>query len=117
AILIEACEHAKLNNKNKALELLEKGLKISNNLKIEEYQHRFKILLAINNEIPGEKLEQIILAGMIYFEKENLYEYIAEYNETLAIKFYHEDNHSKASKYFYLSSKARKKSHNKGALK
>ncbi|MFH3639416.1 hypothetical protein WAH83_21555, partial [Acinetobacter baumannii] len=82
AILIEACEHAKLNNKNKALELLERGLKISNNLKIEEYQHRFKILLAINNEIPGEKLEQIILAGMIYFEKENLYEYIAEYNET-----------------------------------
>lgn len=117
AILIEACEHAKLNNKNKALELLEKGLKISNELKIEEYQHRFKILLAINNEIPGEKLERIILAGMIYFEKENLYEYIAEYNEILAIKFYHEDNHSKASKYFYLSSKARKKSHNKGALK
>lgn len=117
AILIEACEHAKLNNKNKALELLEKGLKISNELKIEEYQHRFKILLAINNEIPGKKLESIILAGMVYFEKENLYEYIDEYNEKLAIKFYHEDNHLKASKYFYLSSKARKKSHNKGALK
>ncbi|WP_242267264.1 Rap family tetratricopeptide repeat protein [Bacillus cereus group sp. BfR-BA-01518] len=117
AILIEACEHAKLNNKEKTLELLEKGLKISHELKNEEYQHRFNILLAINNEIPGEKLESIILAGMIYFEKENLYEYIHEYNEILAIKFYHEDDHSKASKYFYLSTKARKKSHNKGALK
>ena len=117
AILIEACEHAKINNKEKALELLKTGLEIITELKNEEYQHRFNILLAINNEVSGEQLESIILAGMLYFEKENLYEYINEYNEKLAVKFYHEGNHLKASKYFYLSSNAREKIHDKGALK
>lgn len=117
AILIEACEHEKIGEKDIAFKLFEKGLKISIELKIEEYQHHFKILKAINEEVPGQQLETLIVAGNEYFERENLYEYINEYNEKLAIKFYREDNDSKASKYFYLSSKARKKSHDREVLK
>ncbi|HEK9099863.1 TPA: tetratricopeptide repeat protein [Bacillus pseudomycoides] len=109
AILLEACEHAKTGNREKALELLNQGLEISLELKNEEYKHRFNILLAINNDLPGEQLEGIVQAGMVYFEREFLYEYINEYSELLAIKFYQEDNHVKASKYFYLSSQASKK--------
>ncbi|HEF7293001.1 TPA: tetratricopeptide repeat protein [Bacillus cereus] len=113
AILIEACEHEKIGEKEIALKLFEKGLNISNELKIIEYQHHFKILKAINEEIPGLQLEVLILEGNEYFEKEKLYEYIHEYTEKLAVKFYHEDNDSKASKYFYLSSQARKKNEGK----
>ncbi|MGA4467100.1 tetratricopeptide repeat protein [Bacillus bombysepticus] len=117
AILIEACEHEKIGNKEKALELFEKGLKISTELKNTEYQHHFKILQALNKDISGEKLEKLIIAGNEYFEKENIYEYLHEYNEKLAIKFYREDNHLKASKYFYLSSKANRKKQDKETLK
>ncbi|MEC3127736.1 tetratricopeptide repeat protein, partial [Bacillus tropicus] len=117
AILIEACEHSKLNNKNEASELFEQGLQISTELENEEYQHHFKILKAINEEIPGENLEKLVIAGNKYFEQENIYEYVHEYNEKLALKFYREDNHEKASKYFYLSSKANQKKQDKEALK
>ncbi|MGG2134642.1 tetratricopeptide repeat protein [Bacillus sp. S2(2024)] len=113
AILLEACEYEKLGKKDVALSLFEKGLNISNELKIEEYQHHFKILKAINEEVPGEQLEAAILAGNKYFEKENLYEYVDEYTEKLALKFYQEGNDSKASKYFYLSSQVRKENHKK----
>ncbi|MBY0599256.1 response regulator aspartate phosphatase [Bacillus bingmayongensis] len=106
ALLIEACELAKTGNKNKALEVFEKGLTISKNLKNKEYQHHFYILKGIHENLPGEELEKLIIPGNEFFMKENLHEYIQEYNEKLAIKYYDEDNHIKASKYFYLSSKA-----------
>ncbi|TKI39926.1 Rap family tetratricopeptide repeat protein [Bacillus mycoides] len=106
ALLIEACELAKVGDQNKALEVFEKGLTISMNLKNIEYQHHFHILKGIHDNIPGEELEKQVILGNEYFMKENLHEYIQEYNEKLAIKFYDEDNHLKASRYFYISSKA-----------
>ncbi|MCQ6288834.1 hypothetical protein [Bacillus cereus] len=55
----------------------------------------------------------MILAGITYFEKENLF----EYTQKLAHKFYQEDNHLKASKYFYLASKSKEKILEKEGLK
>ncbi|MEM5686927.1 hypothetical protein AAHB49_11435 [Bacillus cereus] len=40
-----------------------------------------------------------------------------EYSEKLAMQFYEEGNHIKASKYFYINNKANKKYLEKGALK
>lgn len=106
ALLILACELAKVGEKDKALNVFETGLEISNDLKNIEYQHHFQILKGIHLDISGEELEKLIVSGNDYYTKENLYEYIQEYNEKLAIKYYDEDNHMKASRYFYLSSKA-----------
>ena len=117
AIFIKAREHFKLGETDIAGELIEKGLIICNELKNKEYFHHFSILQALNQNISAEELEKFILEGIHYFENEGLYDYIQEYEEKLAIKFYHEDKHSKASKYFYLSSKAREQIFEMEALK
>ncbi|MFB7119215.1 hypothetical protein ACWOMK_15990 [Bacillus thuringiensis] len=47
----------------------------------------------------------------------NYYEDVQEQYETLAIKFYDENEHSEASKYFYMALQAKKKANAKGGLK
>ncbi|MDZ5606130.1 Rap family tetratricopeptide repeat protein [Bacillus pseudomycoides] len=117
AMYVEAKEHLKLKEYDTAASLIAKGHKICTELGNEEYHHHFEILNALNEDIPTEKLEKIILAGISYFEKEALYEYIQECQEQLAKKFYEESNHIKSSEYFYLSTQARQKAFDKEALK
>ncbi|MES1051419.1 tetratricopeptide repeat protein [Bacillus thuringiensis] len=117
AIFIKAREHFKLKNTEQANILIDKGLKICKELQQEDFHHRLAILKALNNNVSAEKLEKVVNNGMSYFENEQLYENIDTYCDALATKFYEEDNDSKASKYFYQSSQARKKAFEKGALK
>ncbi|PGM94550.1 hypothetical protein [Bacillus cereus] len=117
AIYVKAKEHYKLKEHEIASELIERGLRISNELHQEEYKHRNKILQGLNNSLLAEELEKIVLAGIDYFEREELYDNVQEYYESLASRFYEEDLHLKASKYFHLGLQARKKSVEKGALK
>ncbi|MDR4329261.1 Rap family tetratricopeptide repeat protein [Bacillus pseudomycoides] len=117
AIFIEAREHYKLKNTDIVSKLTNIGLSICKDLQNNEYLHHFYILQAFNNNIPPTELENLILAGITYFEKEKLFEYTQEYTEKLAHKFYQEDNHLKASKYFYLASKSKEKILKKEALK
>ena len=67
------------------------------------------ILQELNNSSPAKTFEKIALAGIKYFEREELYEDVQEQYETLAIKFYDENEHSEASKYFYMALQAKKK--------
>lgn len=117
AMFIEACEYVKLGKKDIALLLFEEGLKISTELENEEYQHHFKILRGLTQEIPASEIEIIVTAGIEYFDKEHLYEYVNDYAVKLALRFYHEENSFKASNYFYLGVKACKQNHELGALK
>ncbi|MED1303813.1 hypothetical protein BK704_11695 [[Bacillus thuringiensis] serovar konkukian] len=117
AIYVKAKEHYKLKENDLASELIEQGLKICNKSQIEGYQHHFEILKALNHNVDAKTLEKTILKGISYFEREQLYEYVQEYHEKLAMKFYEEKLGSEASDYFYLSSKARNKVFEKGALK
>ncbi|PGU10467.1 hypothetical protein COD21_14450 [Bacillus cereus] len=117
AIYVKAKEHYKLKEYGKAAELIEDGLEICNEIQNEGYQHHFKILRALNNNVSAEELEKIIIKGILYFEREELYEYKQEYEEKLAIKFYEENQHNTASQYFYAGLQSRKKSLDKGALK
>lgn len=117
SLFIEAREHSKLGETQLANELIEKGLKICSELNNEGYIHHLNILKSVNNGVPTDELEEVVNTGFLYFEREELYEYIHEYNEMLALRFYHEGNHSKASKHFFVSSKARKKLFEKEALK
>lgn len=117
ALFIEAREHFKMKNKEKANFLIDNALIICNSLKQEEFYHRLMILKALNNNIPAKELEVIVNDAVDYFKKEKLYENIDIYYEFLAIKYYQEENNLEASKYFFKSSQARKDAFDKGALK
>ncbi|CAI8805879.1 response regulator aspartate phosphatase C [Bacillus pseudomycoides] len=117
AFFVEAYEYYKLGEHDYAGQLIEKGLKLTNNLNNIEFKHRFTILKALNNQTPTLTLEKSITEGISYFEKEKLWDCIKEYADILALKFYEEDNHIKASQYFYVSNKAQKNELEKGALK
>ncbi len=58
AIFIEGREHSKLGNQETANTLFERGLQLCTELNNEEYQHRFKILRDINNNVPAEKIRR-----------------------------------------------------------
>ncbi|MEK4504205.1 Rap family tetratricopeptide repeat protein [Bacillus sp. FSL R12-0069] len=107
SMFIEATEHYKLDNTITASILIKKGLNICTKLENTEYIYRFKILEAMNNKVSAEYLEKVILAGMDYFKREDLWEYVQQYSEILAVKFHREENLTKGSTYFYLSFEAK----------
>lgn len=117
AILLLGREYFKLGETRKAAELVEQGSNICNELDDKVYKHHFAILREMNHNISTEKIEEVILEGIAYFDKEQLHEYTQEYAEKLALRFYKEDNHLKASKYFHLYHQAKGKTFEKGALK
>ncbi|PFJ09155.1 hypothetical protein COD67_19600 [Bacillus cereus] len=117
AILLLGCEYFKLGETEKAAELAEQGTNICNELDDEVYNHHFAILREMNHNISTEKIEKVVLEGIAYFDKEQLYEYTQEYAEKLALRFYEEENHLKASKYFHLYHQAKQKTFEKGVLK
>ena len=108
ALYLQADEYLKLGEKESASQFIERGLSVCNKLEIKEYQYRFKILDELCKESNTIEIEKVVLAGVSYFETEELWECIEEYTERIANKFYAEENHFKASKYFYLSNQARK---------
>ncbi|PEB40788.1 Rap family tetratricopeptide repeat protein [Bacillus pseudomycoides] len=117
AVFLQAREYYKLGETNIAKDMIEQGYELCVKLENEEYQHHYKILRALNENFSTEDLENIILEGITFFDKELLYNYIQEYVEKLAVKFYEKDNHVKASKYFHIGLQAKEKTFEKGALK
>ncbi|PFK47121.1 hypothetical protein COI93_02295 [Bacillus cereus] len=117
AVFTMAEGYYKLGQSELANKYIQLGLQVCNKLKNKEFQYRFMILKELNEELNAAELENVIVEGISYFESENLLECVKEYTEKLAIKFYEENNHLKASKYFYMSNKASKKYIEKGALK
>ncbi|MEH6891048.1 hypothetical protein V7024_15280 [Bacillus sp. JJ864] len=117
AIFLEAREYYKMGETNNASELIENGLKTCLTLENEEYTHHFRVLKAMNEGVSIEQLEVIVMESISYCNAQQLYNFTKEYTETLAIKFYEEDNHLKASKYFYMANQASEKKKERGALK
>ncbi|EEM06216.1 response regulator aspartate phosphatase [Bacillus pseudomycoides] len=117
ALFVEAREQFKLGQTEIALELIEKGLTICKQLENNEYQYRLIILKSMVQNIPAQELEKVVLAGMDYFKREQLWEYVQEYTEVVAVQYHNEGNFEQGSKYFYLSYEAKKEVHKKEALK
>ncbi|MCI4056604.1 tetratricopeptide repeat protein [Bacillus cereus] len=115
ALYLEADEYLKINEFEKASVIISKGLHICNQLKNQEYQYRFMVLNVMNTNV--DALEEAVIAGGSYFEREELFDCIQEYTERLADQFYNINNHEKASKYYRMSNESRKKQVAKGALK
>lgn len=107
ALFVEAREYVKLLEIEEACERIERGINICKNLGIEEYLHHFRILQALNDNVDASKLENIILEGIEYFEKQKISEYTKEYQEHLAHKYYEQKNYLKSCEYYELSRKTK----------
>ncbi|MBD2783022.1 hypothetical protein, partial [Xenorhabdus szentirmaii] len=81
-----AQEYYKLKQTNTVNTYIEKGLNVCN----QEYKIHFLFLQALNNKLSTEQLEKVMLDAIPYFEKQNLWKYIQDYTEELAIRFYEE---------------------------
>lgn len=57
------------------------------------------------------------MEGILYFEREELYDWVKEYAYLLGHIFYGSENHEKASKYLHIALDADKKSIERRALK
>lgn len=108
-----AREHFKLGNHDIANEYIVKGYKISDVC----YRHHFEITRALHNNAPQAELEKLVIEGISYFEKEELYDWVKEYASLLGEKFYDSKDHEKASKYLHVALDADKKSIERRALK
>ncbi|CAM4121640.1 histidine kinase [Bacillus manliponensis] len=117
ALFVEAREQFKMGETEISLELIEKGLTICGELENAEYQYRLAILKSVVQKESASELEKVVLAGMEYFKREQLWEYVQEHTEVVAVQYHNEKSFEQASKYFYLSYEAKKEVHKKGALK
>ncbi|ENQ3107244.1 hypothetical protein ACEOWJ_003320 [Bacillus cereus] len=117
ALFVLARSYYNLGDTHTAKQYIGQGIESAIQSGNEEYEHRFAILNELTEEVPRIKLEKIITDGISYFEKEEMWDCVKEYAEILALQFYENNEHVKASKYFYISNKADKKHLKKGALK
>ncbi len=113
AIFLKAREHFKLGELYVAEELITRGLTICKNIDNQEYLYHFTILDLIVKGSPAKVLEECIINAIMFFNNEQLFNYTQEYTEKLALAFHAEDNHSKASEYFYLSHQTKEKTFEK----
>lgn len=107
----------KIGESKETSNLIVRGLEICKELKNEEYEHHFLILEKLNQQVTADEIEKTIKAGISYFNREEMHEYVQEYAKKLAILFHQENNRSKASDYFYLSHQAEEQNFEKEALK
>ncbi|HEK9099816.1 aspartate phosphatase [Bacillus cereus] len=112
-LFLLAQEHYKINQIEKAKAFLEEGIEIAD----IEYAHHFRIIQALYDIEYKQNLESAIIAGINYFETQQLYGFIEEYAGYLAKRFYDEGNHEKASKYFNTAYEARQTLIQRSALK
>lgn len=117
AIFLEAREHFKLGHTDITAALIQRGLEICNKLEQEEYKNHFLILKVLNESASPEQLEEVVCKAIAFFKDIDLWQYVQEYAELLAVRYYSAGNSLKASEYFYVGHVERKKGFKKGALK
>lgn len=93
---------------------ISKGIELCKEQGVEEYIHHFNILLAKASN--ADNLEEVVIKGNFYFEKEGLFDYIEEYTSDLANTFFHENNFEKASIYFKMAFDTKEKKKVKGVI-
>jgi response regulator aspartate phosphatase F len=97
--------------------LASKGYDICSKLGNVEYIHHFSILKKLIKRDSMKELENAVLEGISYFEGEELYSYVSQCADELAMKFYGDENLAKAGQYFYVGFQARQKKFEREALK
>lgn len=114
-LFLLAREHFKLGQVDQAHQWLEKGLNLCLENQVDDYIHHLKLLKA--KFIPEElDFETVYKKGIAYFENAELWEYVIEYGEELAIYYRDKGLYEEASSYFYLAMQAKRKIEKEGAL-
>lgn len=109
-----AREYYKLGDNFLAANLIDQGYNLTT---LKEYKCHFAILRELNKKAKVEELEKVIMIGIHYFKKENLWGHVKEYASILGNKFYDLNNYEQASKYLHIALDADKKDLEKGAWK
>ncbi|BCC15143.1 tetratricopeptide repeat protein [Bacillus cereus] len=117
ALFLQAREHYKLEETAIAKKLIEKGLKVCQEAGNAEYVYHFNILRSLNDDAAVELLEEEVKKGITYFKDQDLWDYVEEYSEVLAVRFRKLKDHEKVSDYFDVCYEAKQKLLSKGALK
>ncbi|MFJ8526850.1 hypothetical protein [Bacillus sp. NPDC094106] len=112
-----AKEHLNLGNTREAADYIEKGLQVSSEQNNIEYYHHLSILKAKLHHKPIEEYEKVVVDGIHYFQKEELWHFVQNYADELANKYYDEGNHRKVSEYFRVGYKAKIEIEKRGTLK
>ncbi|KFM95049.1 hypothetical protein D0U04_27445 [Bacillus clarus] len=107
-----AREYYKLGENLLAADLIEQGYNLT---KLKEYKCHFAILRELNKEAEIEELEKVIMTGIYFFKKENLWGHVKEYASILGNKFYDLNKYEQASRYLHIALDADKKDLEKGA--
>ncbi|MDR7074911.1 helix-turn-helix domain-containing protein [Fictibacillus barbaricus] len=107
-IMLIAREYFLANDKNNAKIWLNKGLNIiGKNAPDDQYYHFMILEQRIDGNI--EKLEEILSKAAIpYFEKVNIWEYVAEFSEMLADIYFDQSLYKKSSQYYRRANNALK---------
>ncbi|MDO6634330.1 Rap family tetratricopeptide repeat protein [Bacillus thuringiensis] len=108
-----AREHCRLNHYEEANCYIAKGLESCD----KEYYYHFSILKSLNENVPVESLENLVLEAISYFKNQKLWKDVQLYAEELAAKWYDIGAKEKAGQYFYMSYEAKKILKKRGALK
>lgn len=116
-LFLQAREHYKLEEINTAQELINKGLTVCEEVGNEEYLYHFNILRSLNENESIELVEEEVKKGIFYFKKQDLWDFVEEYAEVLAVRFRKLNEHEKVSDYFDVCHEAKQKLLSKGALK
>lgn len=107
-----AREYYKLGDNFLAANLIDQGYNLTT---LKEYKCHFAILRELNREAKVEELEKVIMMGIHYFKKENLWGHVKTYASILGNKFYDLKNYEQASRYLHMALDADKKDLEKGA--
>lgn len=116
-IFLLAQEYCKIGDIKSALPYYEIGIAYSKNTNDEEYLIKFSILDAIYFKQDKDYLQNTLINGIKFFQKNNMWASVQWYSEILAERFYHEKKYKKASDYYALFIECNKKINEMGALK
>ena len=94
-----AREYSKVGKFKDARVYIQKGLKICD----KEYMHHFNILKEIVDQSSVEQMENVVEKALQYFKKENMWRYVQDYAEELAVRFFAANNPKKSTKFFRIS--------------
>ncbi|WP_026677036.1 tetratricopeptide repeat protein [Fictibacillus gelatini] len=112
-----AREYYKIGEPETAVAFVEEGLKHCEEANNEEYRIHLNILHKMNHSVEDTELESAVKEGIDYFNKEELWIYVQDYAEKLAVRFYNKNKAEKSNYYFYIAYEAKQKLLERGALK
>ncbi|HET7580999.1 MAG TPA: tetratricopeptide repeat protein [Bacillales bacterium] len=105
SLYLLAVNHFKIDQSQKAREVLESGIGLSKATKNLTYFHRFNLLKA--KFLEPSQFKEVYQKGISYYRENKRWQLVVEYGEELASYFRGTGEHKEAAEYFHLAAEAR----------